>query len=308
MLQLFFAVSQALVLKRPLWVIAIIALVTMVALMGLPNFKLDASADSLTLEHDQDIDYFREIASRYQRGDFLVVTYTPKADLFSDQAIDTLRRLRDDLAALDGVDSVNSMIDVPLLYSPMRSLAEQKESTLTLLSEGVDRQAAKQEFLTSPIYRDMLLSPDGKTTALLINLRVDNTYIDMVRKRDALRKKRNTEGLTDAESVELENITQEFLDYRTQTAARDHARVDKVRQILDQYRADAELFLGGVSMITADMITYIKSDLVVFGVVILIFIVLMLVMIFRQWRFVVLPLLVCVLEIGRASCRERLWI
>ncbi len=298
MLQLFFAVYQALVLKRPLWVIAFIALVTLVALMGLPNFKLDASADSLTLEHDQDIDYFREIASRYQRGDFLVVTYTPKADLFSDQAIDTLRRLRDDLAALDGVDSVNSMIDVPLLYSPMRSLAEQKESTLTLLSEGVDRQAAKQEFLTSPIYRDMLLSPDGKTTALLINLRVDNTYIDMVRKRDALRKKRNTEGLTDAESVELENITQEFLDYRTQTAARDHARVDKVRQILDQYRADAELFLGGVSMITADMITYIKSDLVVFGVVILIFIVLMLVMIFRQWRFVVLPLLVCVLAVA----------
>lgn len=298
MLQQFFAVYQALVLKRPLWVIAVIALVTLVVLMGLPNFKLDASADSLTLEHDQDIDYFREIASRYQRGDFLVVTYTPKADLFSDQAIDTLRRLRDDLAALDGVDSVNSMIDVPLLYSPMRSLAEQKESTLTLLSEGVDRQAAKQEFLTSPIYRDMLLSPDGKTTALLINLRVDNTYIDMVRKRDALRKKHNTEGLTDAESVELENITQEFLDYRTQTAARDHARVDKVRQILDQYRADAELFLGGVSMITADMITYIKSDLVVFGAVILIFIVLMLVMIFRQWRFVVLPLLVCVLAVA----------
>src|SRR5690606_39649614 len=131
-------------------------------------------------------------SSRYQRVDFLVVTFTLQADLFSNEAIDILRRLRDDLAALEGVVSVNSMIDVPLLYSPMRTLAEQKESTLTLLSDGVDRQLAKQEFLTSPIYRDMLLSPDGKTTALLLNLKVNNQYIEMVRHRDALRLKRST--------------------------------------------------------------------------------------------------------------------
>lgn len=297
MLQQVIGVYQALVLKRPVWVIVVVALLAIVAILGLPKFKLDASADSLTLESDRDIDFFREIASRYQRGDFLVVTFTPQADLFSDEAIDTLRRLRDDLAALEGVVSVNSMIDVPLLYSPMRTLAEQKESTLTLLSDGVDRQLAKQEFLTSPIYRNMLLSPDGKTTALMINLSVDNTYIEMVRKRDALRLKRNTQGLAPDEAAELEKITQEFLEYRTQSEARAHDRVEKVRELLDGYRGEVELFLGGVSMITADMITYIKSDLVVFGVVILVFIVLMLAIIFRQLRFVVLPLLVCILAV-----------
>src|SRR5690606_35358593 len=257
----------------------------------------DASADSLTLEHDSSIDYFREINKRYQRGDFLVVTYTPHAEMFSDESINTMKKLRDELAQVEGVEGVNSMIDVPLLYSPVRSLAEQKESTRTLLSAGVDRAQAKDEFLTSPIYRDMLLSPDGKTTALLLNLKVNNKYIELVRHRDALRMKRDQEGLSAEEQLELEEVSQEFLELRTAAAANDHARVDEVRAILDKHRADAELFLGGVSMITADMIAYIKSDLVVFGGAILLFIVLMLIIIFRQPRFVILPLATCMIVV-----------
>lgn len=297
MLQRLLSFYQFLIIKSPATTLIALGLLVLVAALGLPNFKLDASADSLTLENDKSIDYFREINKRYQRGDFLVVTYTPHADVFSDESINTLQQLRDELAQVDGVEGVNSMIDVPLLYSPMRSLAEQKESTRTLLSEGVDRAQAKQEFLTSPIYRDMLLSPDGRTTALLLNLKVNNEYIELVRHRDALRMKRNNEGLSAQEEQELERVSQEFLDFRTAATADDHARVEVVRGIVDKYRGDAELFLGGVSMITADMISYIKSDLVVFGSGILLFIVLMLLIIFRQPRFIFLPLLICVLTV-----------
>lgn len=297
MLQRLSSLYQTLIIKRPALTLIALGLLTLVAALGLPNFKLDASADSLTLEHDNSIDYFREINKRYQGGDFLVVTYTPNADIFSDEALNTLKALRDELAQVQGVDNVNSMIDVPLLYSPMRSLAEQKESTRTLLAEGVDRAQAKQEFLTSPIYRDMLLSPDGKTTALLLNLKVNNKYIELVRHRDALRLQRDTQGLSPEEQQELERVSKEFLGYRTAATAADHARVDLVRSIVDKYRGDAELFLGGVSMITADMIDYIQSDLVVFGSAILFFIVLMLVIIFRQVRFVALPLLICMVVV-----------
>jgi hypothetical protein len=293
MLQRLSSLYQSLVIKHPAATLTTLGLLTVLAVLGLPNFKLDASADSLTLEHDNSIDYFREINKRYQRGDFLVVTFTPRADLFSDESLATMKQLRDELAQVEGVESVNSMIDVPLLYSPVRTLAEQKESTRTLLTEGVDRAQAKEEFLTSPIYRDMLLSADGKTTALLLNLQVNNQYIEMVRHRDALRMKRDTEGLSVEEAQELEKVTKEFLDFRTAATAADHARVDTVRAILDKYRGDSELFLGGVSMITADMIAYIQSDLVVFGTGILVFIVLMLVVIFRQARFVILPLVIC---------------
>lgn len=285
------------IIHRPRSVLLVLIALTLLALAGMPNFKLDASADALTLEHDNTIDYFREINKRYQRGDFLVVTYTPKADMLSDESLSTLRNLRDELSKVAGVQSVNSLIDVPLVYSPMRSLAEQKESTRTLLTPGVDREMAKKEFLTSPIYRNMLLSPDGKTTALLLNLEVNNQYIEMVRHRDALRSKRDSEGLAPAEKVELEQVSRDFLNLRTVAAAEDSARVEVVRGIAQKYRGNAEIFLGGVSMITADMLTYIKSDLIVFGAVLIAFIVVVLAIIFREWRFVILPLATCLVSV-----------
>ncbi|MET0356139.1 MAG: MMPL family transporter [Cellvibrio sp.] len=289
---------QATIIKRPFAILAGLTLLTVVAILGMPNFKLDASADSLTLEHDTTIDYFREINQRYQRGDFLVVTYSPKAEMFSDESINTLKNLRDDLAKVEGVQSVNSMIDVPLLYSPMRSLAEQQQSTRTLMTPDVDRAQAKQEFLTSPIYRNMLLSPDGKTTALLMNLDVNNHAIELVRKRDALRAKRDAEGLSGEEKKELEKVAAEYLVLRTAAAATDSERVEQVRAIAEKYRGSAEIFLGGVTMITSDMLTYIKSDLVVFGAVLIAFIVLVLALIFRQWRFITLPLLTCLVSVA----------
>lgn len=288
----------ATIIKRPAAVLVSVVALTIVAILGLPNFKLDASADALTLEHDNTIDYFREINARYQRGDFLVVTYSPKEDMFSDAAINRLKQMRDELAKVQGVQSVNSMIDVPLIYSPMRSLAEQKESTRTLLTDGVDREAAKKEFLTSPIYRNMLLSPDGKTTALLLNLDVNNEYIAMVRHRDALRAKRDAEGLSEAEKQDLEKVSAEFLKVRTIAAAKDSERVEQVRAIATKYRDGAEIFLGGVSMITSDMLTYIKSDLIMFGVVLVVFIIGVLALIFRQWRFVILPLGTCLMSVA----------
>lgn len=290
-------IYRALVINRPYHVLTTLVLLTIVAAFGMTNFKLDASADSLTLEHDTSIDYLREISKRYQSGDFLVLTYAPKADMFSDESINTLKQLRDELASVDGVASVYSMIDVPLLYSPMRPLAEQKESTRTLLTPGVDRAMVKQEFLTSPIYRDMLLSPDGTTSAILLNLKVNNQYIQMARHRDALRLKRDKEGLSAAEEKELVQVSAEFLDYRTATAAHDAARVEIVRGIVAKYQDRAQIFLGGVSMITTDMIAYIKSDLVVFGGALVAFIIFMLAFLFRQWRFVVLPLAICLMSV-----------
>lgn len=288
---------RAVVINRPLLMLAFLGILTVLAIVAMKNLKLDASSDSLTLEHDTSIDYYREISKRYQNGDFLVLTYTPKVDIFSDESIDLLKQLTDELEKVDGVASVFSMIDVPLLYSPMRPLAEQKASTRTLLTPGVDRAMAKQEFLNSPIYRKMLLSADSKTSAILLNLKVNNEYIEMARHRDALRLKRDTTGLTPEETKELEKVAADFLAYRTQAAVKDGERVEIVRGIVARYEDKAEIFLGGVSMITTDMITYIKSDLVVFGAALIVFIIAMLAFLFREWRFVILPLSACLMSV-----------
>ncbi|WP_308366276.1 MULTISPECIES: MMPL family transporter [unclassified Microbulbifer] len=287
---------EKLVIEHPKTVLVIVALLTLVAAAGLPRFKLDASADSLTLETDDSLDYFREIAERYSSGDFLVVTYRYKnGDLFDDDSLATLRRLRDELAQVEGITSVQTILDVPLLYSPKPAIADIADGIRTLSTPGTDRKLARQEFLSSPIYRELILSPDGQTTALLLNLELDRRGLELVRERDALRRKRNSdEGLSGEEAARLEEVSATYLQHRTQGEQRSRERVEEVREILTGYKGNAELFLGGVSMITADMVSFIKSDLVVFGSGILLFIIVTLLVIFRQARWVLLPLTTCV--------------
>ncbi len=298
MSQRLLRLHEAMVLRHPTLVLTLVFVAAVVLAFGLPNFKLDASADSLTLEHDTDLDYFREVNQHYGSGDFLVVTFTPRdMDLFSDAALETLKSLADDLSRVDGVVGVNSIITVPLLYSPKVTVAELKDEPRTLLTPGTDRQLAKREFLESPIYRNLILGPNGQTTAVLATIELDQRYTELVRQRDALRLQRDTTGISPQERRELERVSQEFLDYRTARAAVEHRRVQEVRSVLHRYRDKAEIFLGGPSMVTADMIDFIKSDLRIFGIGIILFIVVTLAVIFRQVRWVFLPLLVCVLSV-----------
>jgi predicted RND superfamily exporter protein len=281
------------VTRSPRLVLGLIVALVVWAVFGLPKFKLDASADSLTLENDRDLNYFRETSKNYSSGDFLIVTFRPHEELFSDASLALLRQLQDELAQIEGVSSVNSILNVPLLFSPKQTLREVAKDPRTLETSGIDRNLARKEFLESPIYREMILGPDGQTTALQLNISVDRQYIDLVQQRDALRAKRSRAELSEMEEVELERVSQEFLDYRTRSEARGHQRVERVREVVARYQDNAEIFVGGVSMITADMISFIKKDLVIFGTATVLFIILVLAVIFRSLRFTVIPVVTC---------------
>ena len=297
MLEKLQAVYFTAVLKFPLYVILFILALTAALASQLPQLKIDASSDALTLEYDEDLDYFRKISKRYQAGDFLVVTYRPEGELFDDSTLAHLSRLRESLLQVDGVVGANSILDVPLLYSPKVSLSDVTSGIKTLRDEGVDRELARQEFSRSPIYKNMLLGPDGKTTALLLSLAIDEKFIRLVRERDALRLQRDTSGLSEEESSRLVQVSKEFLTYSTLATEKSHQRVQEVRKIVAEYKDDAQIFLGGVSMITADMVDFIRSDIMVFGIGIILFIIVILTIIFRQWQFVVLPLATCFLAV-----------
>ncbi|MEX1033133.1 MAG: MMPL family transporter [Cellvibrionaceae bacterium] len=290
---------ESVVIKRPKLTLAVVFLFVIALAAGLPRIKVDASADSLTLEHDEDIDYNREITARYQSGDFLVITYSPQGELFADESLNTLQSLRDELLEVDGVESALSILDVPLLYSPLMSLSEitAVDEFRTLTTPGVDKEQAKQEFQQNPLYRDTLVSPDEQTTAIQLNLEVDNRYLALVRERDNLRAKRDREGLTDAEQAQLKTVSADFRRYRTERAEEDRQRIEQVRAIVASYKDEAEIFVGGISMIAADTIAFVKKDLMTFGIAVLIFIIVMLAIIFRQPRFVILPFATCVLVV-----------
>ena len=291
-----FKLYDKIILQNPWTAIIVVFVLAIIMALGLPNFKLDASADSLTLEHDDDLNFSREVVQRYGSDNFLIVTFSPSQGVLFDQNnLATLAALRKDLLQIEGIESVLSMLDVPLLYSPKIDITDLTGELNTLMSEGVDKQLAKTEFLSSPIYKDVILSADGNTTGMMATLNLDETYLQLVSKRDSLRLLRDTDGLSAQQKIQLQEVSAEFLNYRTAKAEVDHKRVAQIRELIEDYRDRATIFLGGPDMITADMITFIKSDLTVFGAGILVFIIATLALIFRRIRFVVLPLITCAL-------------
>jgi len=281
------------ILKRP--VLTIIFILVVVCFLGYKakDFRLDASAETLVLENDKDLRYSRFIDSRYGLQEYLVMTYAPEDDLFSDQALSNLSRLRDELKGMARVSSVVSILDVPLLESPPVPIKELAANIRTLESQTVDKKLAKIEFKNSPLYQNLLVSPDLKTTALLIYLPIDEIYRDLLARRNGFQGKKAAGSLTAAEGAEFRKVTEQFRNHRDKMRKARHQDIAEIRLIMDKYREDAQLFLGGVSMIADDLISFIKNDLKVFGLGVLFFLILTLGIIFRKIRWIFLPILCC---------------
>jgi len=261
------------------------------------HFRLDASAETLVLENDEDLRYTRLVAARYGQSDFVVVTYTAKGDLFADRTLATLARLTDELSGLNRVASVHSILDVPLLESPPIALSAIQDGLPTLQSPETDRVAASHELSGSPLYRDLLISADARTTAVLVNFADDGVYDNLVARRDALRQKRDNGALDATGQAELARVVEDLRRHRDVTAHQRHEDIAAIRAIMDRYRGEADLFLGGVRMIADDMISFIRNDLRVFGLGAAAALLVMLGVIFRRLRWICLPILCCIASV-----------
>ena len=286
-------IYDAVVLKRPGLTLLIIALISVFFSLYIPDFKLDASADSLILENDEALRYYRSVRARYGSDDNLTVTYTPDRDLFSEEVLADLGRLRNSLTDLQRVESVTSLLDVPLISSPPVTLTEITRKTRTLETPGTDRALAREEFTSSPLYHNLLISSDAATTALQINFKRDDTYHALLERRDLLREKRLNNTLTAAEESELASVSRQFDEYSDGLLEQQSGDILAVRNILDRHREHAVLHLGGVPMIVADSIEFIRHDLVIFGLGVLCFLFIILATAFRKPRWVLLPMMTC---------------
>ena len=181
---------ERLLLKKPRLILFLLLVV--VAFLGYKakDFRLDASTQTLILQTDEDLRYSQMIKSRFGGYDYLLLTYTPKGDLFSNQTLQNLKRLSDELKKVDSVSEVISILDAPLLESPPVPVKQLATSIQTLESPTVDRKRARVEFAESPLYRDLLVSEDLKTTALQIKFRPDAAYQELLTRHDQLQEKR----------------------------------------------------------------------------------------------------------------------
>ena len=257
------------------------------------NFNLDASSDALLLEGDKDLKYLREVNNRYGSKDFLFLTYSPVTSFTDEDTIISIQLLKSKIEKLSWVDSVITIIDVPLLKSSDEPLMERLKNYKTLSYPNLDKNRGFQEILNSPIYKNYVISEDGKTSGVVIYLKKDERFSEYVKLKEKYFFDNEEKKQSSLEKKKYKDFLKEYEDYKNLYNKRNHQNINEVRDIISKYSDNAKIHLGGIPMIADDMMSYIKSDIVIFGIGVFIFIVFTLWFIFRNIKWVIIPLLGC---------------
>lgn len=280
-----------LVLNNPIKVLFVFFCLVVVAAYYSPDFELDASGESLVLENDESLNYYREISQKYTSDDFIIITFQPNSELLSEDSLNIIRSLRDSLLKLENIESVISILDVPIIYESGMKLSELTNELPSIESGNIDKSVAKKEFKTNPLYSELIVNKDANITALQALFKRDKEYDEFLNRRQQLQS--SIEVLSNEELTELEHIENQIKLKNKLLAEEREQDIKEIREIIDQQRQNGKLYLGGIPMITVDMIQFIQHDLIVFGSGIFLFLILILSLFFHKARWVMLPMLVC---------------
>ena len=281
------------IIEKPKFTLLILTLLLLIFGYFSKNFQLDASSDTLLLENDPDLKYLREVNTKYGSKDFLVLTYTPKDNLLAPNTIENLTRLKNDLKNLNWANNVITILDVPLLKNNDDPLTERIKNFKTLSSEGVDKERGFKEIINSPIYKEFVISKDGKTSGILVYIKTDQKLSQFIKTKNDYLDKKDKGLLNNEDKKEYKKFLQKYDKYKKSYNKKNHQNINEIRMIINKYEDTAKIHLGGIPMIADDMMTYIKNDIVVFGAGVFLFIVFTLWFVFRSLLWVFVPLLSC---------------
>ena len=258
--------------NNPKSILGILVIIFIFALYFSKDFKLDASSETLLLDGDPDLKYLKEINKRYNSKEFLILTYSPDEDMISDKSINNLLSLKYKLQSLEWVHSVITILDVPLLNSTDETLSDKLKNFSTLKSDGIDRKKGFLEILNSPVFRNFIISADGKTSGIVV-------YIKDDKKINEISDEKNLKEYKELKKIE------------------NHENINEIRNVINDYRKDAKIYLGGIPMIADDMMTFIKNDILIFGIGVFLFIIITLWYVFRKLVWVIIPLTSCLFSV-----------
>ena len=267
---MFARLYQNIVIEKPKLIFTLLILCLIGFGYYTKDFRLDASSDTLLIDGDPDLKYLKEINERYHAKEFLVLTYTPKEAMTSESSINNLLSLKYKIQSLEWVHSVITLLDIPLLNSTDKTLTERLQNFSTLKSEGIDKERGFNEILNSPVFRNFVISEDGKTTGIIINIKKDE-------------KLKEFEGKS---KNEIEN-------YKDTIKKKNHENIIQIREIIKTYNQVGKIHLGGIPMIADDMMSFIKNDIIVFGIGVLLFIIATLWFVFRKLVWIIVPISSC---------------
>ena len=265
---------QNLILKNPksIFVILLVALLSFGYFSK--DFRLDASSETLLIEGDPDLKYLQKISKRYGSKEFLILTYTPNEGMVSKESINNLLSLKYKIQSLKWVHSVITLLDIPLLNNSDAPLQERLENFKTLKDDDVDKVRGFSEIISSPVFRNFVISEDGKTSGIIVNIK----------------KNENLNNIQNKSKKEIDEL-------KDQIKKQNHQNILQIRDVIKSYENIGKIHLGGIPMIADDMMSFIKSDIIIFGIGVFLFIVATLWFVFRKLIWIVVPISSCLFSV-----------
>ena len=286
------------IIEKPKFTLLILTILLLSFGYFIKDFQLDASSDTLLLENDPDLKYLREVNTKYGSKDFLVLTYTPKDNLLAPDTIKNLTNLKNDLVNLTWASNVITILDVPLLKNNDDALTERIKNFKTLSDEDADKEKGFEEIINSPIYKEFIISKDGKTSGILVYIKIDKKLSDLIKTKNNYLDKIDKGQLSAKDKKKYKKFLIKYNNYRKSYNQKNHQNIVEIRKIIEKYEDTAKIHLGGIPMIADDMMTYIKNDIIVFGAGVFLFIVCTLWFVFRSLTWVFIPLLSCFFSVS----------
>ena len=286
---MFARLYQNIVIEKPKLIFALLILCLIGFGYYTKDFRLDASSDTLLIDGDPDLKYLKEINERYNAKEFLVLTYTPKEAMTSESSMNNLLSLKYKIQSLEWVHSVITLLDIPLLNSTDKTLTERLQNFSTLKSEGIDKERGFNEILNSPVFRNFVISEDGTTTGIIVNIKEDKKLKELIIKNNKYKQEiKNKQKV-----VNYDQFVIEFENYKNLAKKRNHQNILEIRELIKDYESIGKIHLGGIPMIADDMMSFIKNDIIVFGAGVFLFIVATLWFVFRKLLWIIVPLSSC---------------
>ena len=290
---MFSAIYKKIIIDFSKITLTFLAILIIFSLYQSKNFNLDASSDALLLEGDPDLKYLREVNETYGSKDFLVLTYTPVSSFTDKETILNLQLLKSKIEKLTWVENVITIIDVPLLKSTDEGLMERLKNYKTLAYPEIDRKRGFDEIINSPLYKNYVISEDGKTSGIVVYLKNDERLNEYIKIKDRYFNLYNETGLSKDEKINYKKFIKEYESYKNLYNIRNNQNIAEIREVINKYGENAKIHLGGIPMIADDMMSYIKNDIIVFGIGVFVFIIFTLWFIFRNFKWVIMPLVGC---------------
>jgi len=256
------------------------------------EFKLDASADTLLLENDPDLKYLREINKKYGSEEFFILTYEPKGKI-NVQSINELEKFVNKINNLQWVSKTISIINAPLLQSSDEPLMDRIKNLKYITNPEIKFDVALNELVKSPVYKNLIISEDAKTLGIVVYLKDNQEYLKQISDKSMMLTVQNERQLNNEEKNKLKKINTEIERLKKKQGDLISTYNQTIKDLIKNQSQFADIRLSGIPMIADDMITFIKNDIVIFGIGVFAFIIFILWIVFKNLKWVSFPLINC---------------